>query len=152
MTHQTLDYANRIREQGFRLTPQRELVLDAVCEGNGHTNFDEIQKRVKAKAPAINRSTIYRTLEFLQKMNLIVVAHIDGCTYYEIAQQKPHHHLVCRQCGAELAMDEEMLAPSYNLIAERYGFVVNADHLVFSGMCQECAESTVSEHSSTESD
>ncbi len=45
-------------------------------------------------------------------MNLIVVAHIDGCTYHEIAQQNPHHHLVGCQCGAELAMDEEMLAPS----------------------------------------
>ena len=67
MTHQTLDYANRIRERGFRLTPQRELVLEAVCDGNGHTSFDEIKKRVETKAPAINRSTIYRTLEFLQK-------------------------------------------------------------------------------------
>jgi len=142
MTHQTLDYANRIRKQGFRLTPQRELVLDAVCEGNGHTSFDEIQKRVEAKAPAINRSTIYRTLDFLQKMNLVIVAHIDGCTYYEITQQKPHHHLVCTQCGTEIEIDEQTLIPAYNLIVERYGFVVDADHLIFSGVCRECAKCT----------
>ncbi len=142
MTHQTLDYATRIREQGFRLTPQREIVLNAVCEGNGHTSFAEIQQRVEAQAPAINRSTIYRTLEFLQELSLVVVAHINGRTYYEIAQQRPHHHLVCAQCGAELAIDEEILLPAYNLITERYGFLVEADHLVFSGVCRECTERT----------
>ncbi len=140
MTHKTLDYASRIREQGFRLTPQRELVLDAVCEGNGHTGFDEIQQRVEAKAAAINRSTIYRTLEFLQKVGLVLVANIDGRTYYEIAKQEPHHHLVCTTCGTEREIDGEILAPTYGLIVERYDFHVDADHLVFSGVCQNCAE------------
>jgi Fur family ferric uptake transcriptional regulator len=139
MTHHTLDYANRIRQQGYRLTPQRELVLDAVCEGHGHTSFDEIQRRVQSKAPSINRSTIYRTLEFLQKLNLVVVAHIEGRTLYEIARTKPHHHLVCTRCGAEIEIDGEMLAPAYSIIAERTGFVVHADHLVLKGLCRECS-------------
>ncbi|HEY53022.1 MAG TPA: transcriptional repressor [Caldilineae bacterium] len=138
MTHHTLDYANRIRQQGYRLTPQRELVLDAVCEGGGHTSFDEIQRRVQARAPAVNRSTIYRTLEFLEKLNLVVVAHIEGRTLYEIAHARPHHHLICSRCGAEIEIDETMLTPAYDRIAERTGFVVHADHLVLSGLCGEC--------------
>ena len=141
MTHHTLGYANRIREQGFRLTPQRELVLDAVCEGAGHTSFDEIQQRVQSRAPAVNRSTIYRTLEFLQKLNLVVVAHIEGRTLYEIAHIKPHHHLVCRHCGKEIEIGEEMLAPAYSIIAERTGFLVDADHLMLGGLCRECSAS-----------
>ena len=139
MTHHTLDYANRIRQQGYRLTPQRELVLDAVCEGNGHTSFDEIQRRVQARAPAVNRSTIYRTLEFLQKLNLVVIAHVEGRTLYEIAHAKPHHHLVCSRCGAEIEIDETLLAPAYKRIAEHTGFVVHADHLVLGGLCRKCS-------------
>ncbi len=139
MTHHTLDYANRIRQQGYRLTPQRELVLDAVCEGHGHTSFDEIQRRVQAKAPSIYRSTIYRTLEFLQKLDLVVVAHIEGRTLYEITHSKPHHHLMCTRCGAEIEIDETMLAPTYELIVERTGFVVHSDHLVLEGLCRECS-------------
>ena len=61
MTHQTLDYANRIRERGFRLTPQRELVLEAVSYGNGHTSYESFRTG-GSQRDSNHRSSVFRTL------------------------------------------------------------------------------------------
>lgn len=142
MTHHTLHYAERIRAQGHRLTPQRELILDAVCEGHGHSTIEEIIARVHKKAPAINRSTVYRSLTFLQSMHLVVSAQIEGHTVYEIAHLEPHHHLVCQQCGKVVDIDNSALAALSETLLSEFGFVLDSDHLVFSGLCQSCAAVT----------
>jgi Fe2+ or Zn2+ uptake regulation protein len=54
MTHHLLNYAARLREHGLRLTPQREMILGAICDGGGPAAFDEIYARLHARAPAIN--------------------------------------------------------------------------------------------------
>ena len=101
MTHNRFDYASLWHERGFRVTPQRQLILDAVCQGAGHTTLPEIYARVQQMAPAINLATVYRTLDFLNEMGLVVSGDMgDGRMVYEIAGQEPHHHLVCRRCGA----------------------------------------------------
>lgn len=138
MTHTTRDYASRIRRSGFRLTPQRQLILDAVCEGGGHTTIEAICARVQAKAPSINRSTVYRNLEFLQKLHLVVAADIDGETVYEIAHDHHHHHLVCRGCGRQIEIGEAALASAFAAILQDYDFLVMADHLVLEGLCGAC--------------
>ncbi|RME80856.1 MAG: transcriptional repressor [Caldilineae bacterium] len=139
MSHDTFDYVSRIREQGYRMTMQRQVVLDAVCEAGGHTTIDAISRRVRSRMPHINRSTIYRTLEFLQAVNLVVSAHIAGRTMYEIAHPcSRHHHLICRGCGAEMELAHEVLAPVFEEITERTGFIVQVEHLVLEGLCPNC--------------
>ncbi len=136
--HTTHDYAAHIRRQGYRLTPQRQMILDAVCEGGGHTTVDEIWARVQHKAPAINRSTVYRNLEFLQMLHLVVAAEIGGQTMYEIPHEHPHHHLICQNCGQTVEISEELLASAFAAIEAGHGFSVCADHLVLVGLCRDC--------------
>ena len=75
MTHNTSDYGERIRAQGFRLTPQRQMVLDAICELGGHVTPEAIYERVRTKSLAVNRATVYRNLDFLCEVRLVVAAH-----------------------------------------------------------------------------
>jgi hypothetical protein len=60
MTHYNIDYVQKIREQGYRMTPQRQIVLDTVCEQGGHATASEIYDSVNAQQPVINRATVYR--------------------------------------------------------------------------------------------
>ncbi len=138
MPHRRLGYTDRIRERGFRLTPQREMILDAVCEGGGHTTFEEIYRRVQAKAPSINRTTVYRTLDFLRQLRLVVAAEIEGRTVYEIASEEPHHHLICRSCGRVEQVDHEIFEELSHYIDQRYHFRVDFDHMVLPGVCPRC--------------
>lgn len=136
--HTTHDYAAHIRQQGYRLTPQRQMILDAVCEGGGHTTVDEIWARVQHKAPAINRSTVYRNLEFLQTLHLVVAAEIGGQTMYEIPHEHHHHHLTCEGCGQIIEISQDALGPAFATIEGQYGFRIGADHLVLKGLCIGC--------------
>lgn len=141
MSHITQGFANHIRELGYRLTPQRQLILDALCEAGGHATISDIYKRVSAKAPAVNRATVYRTVSFLQELHLVVKAEIAGNVVYEIADPTPHHHLVCRGCGkVELLDDHHFRALGDHLLAE-HGFRADINHLTISGFCVDCPES-----------
>jgi Fur family ferric uptake transcriptional regulator len=138
MSHHTWDYAALVRERGFRVTPQRQLILDAICEGDGHTTPDEIYKRLSAKTPAINRATVYRNLDFLCEMRLVVATQIGGQMLYEIAGEKPHHHLVCRRCDKIEQVDPETVKALFDKIERERQFKVDMDHLALFGLCAKC--------------
>ena len=138
MSHDRLECAAQMREQGFRVTPQRLLLLDAICEGNGHTTFEEIYERVKSKAPGINQATVYRSLDFLCELRLVVSAEIEGRTVYEIAGETPHHHLVCRKCGAVQDLADFHFEELRSHLLEEHGFKTDLDHMVLNGLCAGC--------------
>ena len=50
-----------VRGSGYRLTPQRELILRAV-QRLGHATPDEVLTEVRRESAAVNLSTVYRTL------------------------------------------------------------------------------------------
>ena len=94
-----MDLRERLREQGLRLTPQRELVLAAV-EKLQHATPDEIYAEVQSSSAAVNRSTVYRTLEVLEELGLVRHLHLsDRAPTYHAVEAHPHFHLKCRKCG-----------------------------------------------------
>ena len=58
MSHTTLDLAAALHDRGARLTPQRQIILDALCALGGHVTVAELYERVHADFPAIDRSTV----------------------------------------------------------------------------------------------
>lgn len=146
MTHYTIDYEAVMRSAGHRVTPQRLLILDAVCEGSGHTTLGEVYARVRRVDPAIDRSTLYRTLKLFVDLGLLVSADTgDGETYYEIAKRHHHHHLVCRHCRQEQEIEHTLLQTMFDQVFQQYGFKADTDHLVLFGLCSECASQETTE-------
>jgi Fur family ferric uptake transcriptional regulator len=141
MSHHTIAYEKIIRDAGHRVTSQRVLILDAVCEGDGHTTLGEIYARVRQVDSSIDRSTLYRTLKLFVDLGLVVSADVrDGETYYEIAKPHPHHHLVCRQCGKEQEIEHTLFQPMFDAVSRKYRFQVDTDHLVLFGICGDCQQ------------
>ncbi len=140
MSHQNWDYAALMHDRGFRRTPQRQFVLDAVCEGRGHTSAEEVFERVQTKAPAVSRATVYRTLEFLRQQQLVVAADIGGHTVYEIAGAQPHHHLVCLECGVQEPLEHDVVKRFFAQIEREDGFLVKTNHLALFGLCRQCRQ------------
>jgi Fe2+ or Zn2+ uptake regulation protein len=142
MSHNTIPWEYVLSAAGHRVTRQRAAILDAVCEGHGHTPIGEIYLRARRHDPHIDRSTVYRTLRLFTELGIVVTADTgDAETYYEVAKPRPHHHLVCRQCGREIEIDHSALTAMFGQIEQQYGFHVVMDHLVLFGLCQECAQS-----------
>jgi Fur family ferric uptake transcriptional regulator len=141
MVNPHIDYGSLLRHRGFRMTPQREIILEAISAGHGHTSFDEIFARVQARSPAMNRATIYRTLEFLRQQELVFSAEIGGQTVYEIAAGEMHHHLVCINCGAIEELHHEEVKPFFEQLERAHQFHVLTNHLALFGLCRNCQAS-----------
>jgi Fur family transcriptional regulator, ferric uptake regulator len=131
-----------IHKHGFRLTPQRQMVFDAMRDLSSHCTPDEVYARVQRKSTAVNRATVYRTLDFLLKLGLVTTAHgRDNQVIYELAGQAPHHHLVCQKCDKVEVIDHAILQPMFNRIEREFEFEVKTDHLMIFGVCKDCSGS-----------
>ena len=134
-----MNYQALMRERGYRVTPQRELILDCVCAAGRHTTLDEIHARVRRKAPAINLATVYRTLKFMVSIGVVVTADTpDHGTTYEIASRPSHHHLVCRSCGQSFQIEGDALQAAFAKLEREQQFKVGNNHLTIFGLCKEC--------------
>ena len=132
------DLRSRLRDSGYRLTPQRELILAAV-DRLGHATPDEVLAEVHQQSSAINASTVYRTLEVLEDLGLVHHAHLsDRAPTYHSATDHEHFHLVCRNCQRVVSVGPDVLQPLADLLRDEHGFVVDVGHLTVFGQHVAC--------------
>jgi len=133
------DIVKKLTEQGYRLTPQRLMIVSAIEDSDGHVSAEEIYAQVIAKYPQVNISTVYRTLELLKKLGLVTETNFgEGRVRYHPAGKGHHHHLVCQECGAIIDLDESVLAPLKAVLLREYGFSADLKHLAIFGRCVKC--------------
>jgi Fur family ferric uptake transcriptional regulator len=129
-----------LRARGYRLTPQRQLVLEAVGE-LGHATPEEIVTAVRRTAAGVNISTVYRTLELLEELGLVRHTHLaHGSPTYSVSGNDDHVHLVCRHCDGIEEASTELVADVVARLAKEKGFTVDVGHFALFGSCQACAE------------
>ncbi len=140
MSHSERNVAYQIREMGYRMTPQRQLVLDTLCQQGDHLSANEIYAAVHEQAPALSRATVYRTLQFLCDLQLVTRTEISGLAVYELAHETPHHHLVCRVCGHVVQLPDRYFEPLAEQLLSDLWFQAEIKHMAISGICADCRE------------
>ena len=127
-----------LRARGYRVTPQRQLVLAAVTKLE-HATPEEIWADVQQTASGVNISTIYRSLELLEQLGLVTHTHLGhGAPSYHLAAEAEHVHLVCSQCGRITEVAPDAVAPLVSALDEKYGFNTDVGHLTVFGGCEAC--------------
>ena len=139
MSHGTLNIADKVRESGYRLTPQRQLILDKLCDLGGHASVVEVFEQVNQVSSAIDKAAVYRGLRFFEELGVVVSAEIAHTTIYEIASETPHHHLECVRCGHVSSFDHSYVENLERELLSDYGFTPNINHLTIKGICQACS-------------
>jgi Fur family ferric uptake transcriptional regulator len=133
------DIISRLSEQGYRLTPQRMMVLDAIENSEHHISAEEIYAQVIAKYPHLNISTVYRTLELLHRLGLVTETDLGGGRVrYHPADKGHHHHLVCQECGRVIDLDESVMDNLKQVLQKDYNFTPDIRHLALFGTCADC--------------
>ncbi len=136
MTEQ--DWRTELRARGYRLTPQRELVLQAVRELH-HATPEAILEHVQRVSVGINLSTVYRTLDLLEELGLVAHAHLGhGAPVYHSSDEPEHVHLVCRTCGRVTEAPTSVADTLVDVVDESYGFDADVPHLTVFGTCASC--------------
>ena len=131
---------HELHQKGLRLTPQRELVLQAVRDLD-HATPEEVLNKIHETHPGINLSTVYRNLETLENVGLVQHTHLGhGGATYHAAEELTHLHLVCGKCESVGDAPMEVAANFVQALSDDYGFKTDVTHLAIYGTCSVCQE------------
>ena len=130
---------NALRMKGYRITPQREMIIEAIAHGPSHITAEEIAGEIHRHTRTINLATIYRTLDLLWKEGFACRNDLsEGKIVYSTIQHGPHIHLVCRKCEQITDANVEFLDTLGEDLKSVYRFMPDLDHFSVFGICKSC--------------
>jgi len=131
-----------LREKGFRLTRQRQILLDLIDKSGEHLDAERLYLMAREIDPRLNRVTVYRTLKMLKQGGMVDeldLMHVDGDQhYYETRMKGEHAHIICLRCGR---VEEYFGEPLQNLkrqVESVFGFQIVIQRTEVGGYCSHC--------------
>jgi Fur family ferric uptake transcriptional regulator len=132
--------ARILRQNGYRLTPQRRAVLKAIAASHDHAIPAEICQRVRQEYPSIGLATVYRVINLLDKLKLICRVNLRGDSRGYLMRRPTghHHHVVCSQCGRAVDFVDCGLGQLEERLSRETGFEIEGHLLEVYGLCPDC--------------
>lgn len=132
--------SSMLRQQGFKLTPQRRAVLRAIALNHEHFTPGDIYNRVRQESPDIGLVTVYRTLHILAQLGLICEVHTGGSRQSFIMRRpsEHHHHLICSHCGTVVDFAHCDLTELEHRLSRETGYKIESHLLEIMGCCRSC--------------
>lgn len=128
-----------LKAEGYKITKQRQAILEILAEGPAHLTAEEVYRRVRAKKPTTSFATVYRTLDLLRELNLVNQLDFgDGHRRYEVSQKGNHHHLICTECGAVHEIPAKPFAEIDKEAEENLHFTPVSHRFAIYGVCANC--------------
>ena len=131
------DLVSSLREEGFRITPQRVAILDYLLKTDDHPSAEYIHKIIKKKYPMVSLSTIYKTLDLLKEKKLVNEIEVDGEARFD-AHTNAHINLVCMNCGNIDDVDEDSLNEIKIRAARKSKYLILKGSFELFGYCINC--------------
>ncbi len=131
------DLVSSLREEGFRITPQRIAIVDYLLKTVDHPSADRIHKVIQRKYPMVSLSTVYKTLELLKEKRLVNEIEVDGETRFD-ADTDEHINLVCMNCGKIDDVDESTLKEIQVKASRKSKYLIVKSSFELFGYCNNC--------------
>ena len=128
-------YISLLKQNNMKITHHRLAILKYLDEHNNHPTAEEIYSKLKAKNPSLSKTTVYNSLDILQKNSIIQSLTICGSEYRYDFKKGMHHHFLCKKCGRIVDIDIE--CPNIKKV-ESYGYEIEEVHGYFKGLCKDC--------------
>lgn len=128
---------DKLRARGFRVTPQRRLILKLLEEAGEHLDAGKLYQHARTHDQSISLATVYRTLSLLLKAGLVEQRFLDqdrSRSYYEIAEDE-HFHFTCLDCGKVIEFETDLVAKICEELHEKCGLEVQYTRVHFEGTC-----------------
>jgi Fur family transcriptional regulator, ferric uptake regulator len=138
-----------LHEQGWRLTPQREIILNIfqnLASGN-HLSAEDLQGVLFGEGHNISLSTIYRTVKLMSRMGILRELELaEGHKHYEINQPAPyhHHHLICIRCNQMVEFKNDSVLKIGDKTAKKEGYHLLDCQMTIHAVCPTCQRSITS--------
>ena len=123
------------------MTTARRAIVQALLDHDGHPTAEELTSLVHAGHPDVDKSTVYRFLDDLEKLGVVDHVHLGhGAAVYHFAEDA-HQHLVCESCGRVIEVPSEILNALRRTLHTDFGFTLEARHFALPGQCDNCSAS-----------
>lgn len=131
------DLVSSLREEGFRITPQRVAILEYLLRTDDHPSAEHIHNIVKKKYPMVSLSTVYKTLDLLKEKKLVSEIEVDGEARFD-AHTDAHINLVCMNCGKIDDLNEDSLNEIQTRAAKKSKYLILQGNFELIGYCNDC--------------
>jgi Fur family ferric uptake transcriptional regulator len=139
MATQTELLCTALTENGHRMTPARQVIIETLVNSGGHITADDLAQRVQAVAPNVGRMTVYRTLDVLTELGLThPIFQGTGAAHYILMAQGNHHHLICSRCHHVIEFESCAADELIQQLAKKFNFSVKGHLLEVHGICETC--------------
>ena len=130
-----------LRENTLKFTKQREMVLKALYDNEGHFTPEDLYSLIRSQHPDLTISipTIYRTLALLEESGIV-----DSLSFgakgkkYEFGLKEHHDHLICTQCGKLIEFQDDIIEKRQEEIAKKFNFKMTDHTMNIRGICESC--------------
>ena len=131
----------KLKEQGYRITPQRWVVLKILAASQGHPSVEKIYDRVKVDFPTTSLATVYKTVSLIKSIGEILeLGFSDGSNRYDGNKPYPHPHVICISCKKIIDPDLSGLKDMTQELIKETGFQIVSHRLDFFGVCPDCQD------------
>jgi Fur family ferric uptake transcriptional regulator len=132
------DALDLVRQHGGRVTSSRRFLLRALFNTEGHRTAEDLAAEVQGEAPDIHISTIYRNLDELERLGVVVHSHFGhGPATYHLATSV-HGHFLCEECGTLVEVPEPLFEGLAKQALKQFGFTIDPHHFAMLGRCANC--------------
>ena len=131
----------RLREEGYRLTPARKAVLETILAEDGdHLSSAIILQRVQERAPTVGRASVFRALELFTRLAFIRPTYLYGnqTPIYVRLDGGHHHHVICIHCRRVFEFEECDLGALTAQLEQQFSAEIRGHLLEFYARCNRC--------------
>ena len=128
----------KLRENNFRLTPQRVELVRLIASSEGHPSAAQLYAKIKTQFPTMSPATVYKTLAMLKEMNQVFEIDLRDDSHYDGNRPIPHPHLICMKCNKIVDGDLDIDLSSIKRLEETSGYQIVRPQIVFYGLCPNC--------------
>jgi len=128
-----------LQDKGHKITNIRKEMVSIFSQAEKPLSAGDMQKALKTADVSVNKTTIYRELQFLVREGYLTEVYIRPQEIsYEPVSLIHHHHLICEVCGRIESITNCLANDLNEDVLKKKGFKINKHSLEFYGICSNC--------------
>jgi Fur family ferric uptake transcriptional regulator len=122
----------------YRMTRQRQVILEELRKANSHLTADEVYQIVRRRLPRISLGTVYRNLEVLSESGVIKKLELGGTQKLFDGKAETHYHARCIRCGRVDDVPGDLSSIISDVFRGVSDYEISGHELVLTGLCPDC--------------
>ncbi|MDD7765925.1 MULTISPECIES: Fur family transcriptional regulator [Anaerococcus] len=128
-----------LKRNKIRVTEKRKIILEKIIENDDPISAEEILEKLKEENINMDLSTIYRNLNTLEEINLLLKnTNTDGISYFQLNSNNHKHFIRCISCNKKFIIENCPIHEIEEEIEKDTGFVIKGHSFEFTGICPQC--------------